>query len=85
MTTVACGKWIVDLLEMSCWNSITNVTISFENRENTLSGKIKHMPVALMKKWMKDPYGIQFLKNMLSEAKETYLKAYMDSYSLYYD
>jgi len=85
MTTFAYGNWIVDFLTKSCWNSVTNVTVSFDTSETAMVGRIKHAPSGLLKKWLADPSGKQYFKNIVSEAKEIYLKAYIDNYAMYFD
>jgi len=53
--------------------------VSFEKNGHKLTGKIKEMPAALMEKWVQDPSGKQHIKNQLVEAKQAFLRVYLEN------
>ena len=79
MIMAANGNWIANFENFTCWNCVHKLSIAFENNGNTLKGKIKDMPLKLMEKWALDPYGSSYMKQMIQEAEEHFLRAYYEN------
>jgi hypothetical protein len=43
--------WIVDIRKMRCRNTTNNIVVIFEKLGINLTGKIKNLPMKLIKKW----------------------------------
>ena len=78
MIKLANENWIADLWSMTCWNSITKIMFSFEKKGNSLTGKIKEIPLEVMENMVADPHGRKNIKKMIIEAKNAFLQAYFD-------
>ena len=79
MSAIAYGNWITDLATSTCWNCVNRVIVAIENDGNTLTGKIKDIPVDLLDKWALDPQCNKYLSSIVSEAKEAFTKAYYEN------
>ena len=62
MVTIMQGEWIADLVAMTCRNINNRITVGFERRGKTYIGKIKDMPVELMRQWAKLPNGHKLIQ-----------------------
>jgi len=83
--TTVNGNWVVDFRNSSCWHSTAEIVISFEAIDKNLTGKIKHIPVKLIKKCIHDPQGKQYLRKMIQEAEEAFSRVYFQNAALCYD
>jgi hypothetical protein len=79
MYTKQCGKWIVDLENLTCRNTENELVIVFERRGMMLMGTIKNMPIRLVQKWTQDPNCKADIRKALVEADEVFFKAYFAS------
>jgi hypothetical protein len=48
MVTIACGEWIADLGNMTCWNINTKIVVEMQKSGKTYIGEIKNFPIELM-------------------------------------
>jgi hypothetical protein len=71
-----CGKWIVDLENLTCRNTENELVIVFEKRGLMLLGKIKSIPIRLVQKWTLDPDCKADIRKALIEADEVFFKVY---------
>ena len=76
MDTVLQGEWVVDLGAMTCFNINFKIIVAFENRENTLSGKLKYIPMSLFAQWAAEPLGLRRIQNTVKEAEGVFLRTY---------
>ncbi|MDR0473397.1 MAG: hypothetical protein LBH43_06985 [Treponema sp.] len=79
MITAANGEWITDTVNMTCRNTTNNIVVVFEKFESNLVGKIKNIPLELVKKWTAEKRGDRNIRNTVMEAEEIFLKAYSES------
>ena len=79
MAPIAEGEWIADLEAMTCQNHINKIVVSFEKRGESIYGKVKDMPMALLSKWTAEPHGESHIAQAVLEAEEAFLKAYFEN------
>ena len=79
MVTIAQGEWIADLGAMYCRNINTGIIVSFEKSGNTLIGKVKDMPIELLRHWAMLVNGHKLMQKAVMEAEEVFLRAYVES------
>jgi len=80
MATMVYGNWIADFATLACWNCVTKINVSFEDNGNTMTGKIKDIPVEMMEKLAAEPHAARFIENTIIEAREIFLRAYNENY-----
>jgi hypothetical protein len=73
------GEWVADTVNMTCRNTTNNIVVVFEKFESSLVGKIKNIPLDLVKKWTAEKLGDRNIRNMVTEAEKIFLKAYFES------
>ena len=71
--------WIADLFDMTCRNINNGIIISFEKSGDSVDGKIKTVPLAMIQSWLKMPNSHDFLKETVQDAKKVFLLAYNES------
>jgi hypothetical protein len=77
METISGEEWVVDMVAMTCWNKTNNIVVVFEKHKNIVIGKIKSIPLELVNKWAKDKQGDTNIKNIIKEAEETFMRAFL--------
>jgi hypothetical protein len=76
MYTKQCGKWLVDLDNLTCRNTENQLVIEFEKRGQMLMGTIKDIPIRLVQQWTQDPNCEADIRKALVEADEVFFKVY---------
>ena len=79
MITIADGEWIADLPTMTCRNINNKIVVAFERSGIGVRGKLKDMPMELFAKWAGEPHGERKIQNLVMEAEEVFLRAYIES------
>jgi hypothetical protein len=79
MVTTASNEWAADLVTMTCKNTTNNIVVVFEKNERILIGKIKSIPLELVKKWTEEKKEDTNINNALIEAEIIFLKEYYAS------
>jgi len=70
------SKWIVDIRNMRCRNTANNIVVIFEKLGINLTGKIKNLPLKLIKKWTVERNIEINIKITMKEAEEIFMNAY---------
>jgi len=78
MDMITDDEWVVDLVTMTCMNKTNNIVVVFEKYRKILIGKIKCIPLELANKWAKEKQGDININNMIKEAEESFMKAYLE-------
>ena len=68
--------WIVDLGDMTCRNINYGFVVHLERKSGTFKGKIKEMPIDVMRYWSRIPHGYKFVKKSITDAENAFIKAY---------
>ena len=76
MKAKVAGNWHVDLNNLTCLNTETEMVITFVKRGPMLVGTLKYIPVELAKKWITDPNKEENLRKMIIEAEDVFFQAY---------
>ena len=79
MDKITEDHWIADLKTMTCANTASKIVISFQKLGGDIIGKVKYVPLVLLKEWGATPDGGEFLKNAVVEAEKVFMKAHSDS------
>ena len=79
MITIAQGEWLADLGAMTCRNINNGIIVVFEKNGKVLNGKIKDMPVELMRQWAELQNGHKLIRKAVAEAEEVFLRAYYEN------
>ena len=80
MTAIKQNKWVTDLEAMTCCNMNNGIIICFEKTEKTFLGKIKYMPIQLIKQWAELREGYKLLQNAVTEAEKEFFRAYIEKW-----
>jgi len=72
------SKWIADIRKMTCKNTTNNIVVIFEKFGIDLTGKIKKLPLELIKKWTIEMNIELNIRNVMKEAKEIFINAYYE-------
>jgi len=78
MIATSNNEWITDVEAMTCRNCVSNIVVVFEAKGDFLIGRIKNMPLGLLKKWASLPNGEAYLKNAVLDAEEVFTEAYSE-------
>jgi len=73
------GKWVVDLLNLTCRNIENQIVVAFEKKGPALEGKIKNMPVELLEMWAREASNENRIRKAVIEADEVFFRAYFDN------
>jgi len=76
MVSHASDEWVADIESMTCVNTKNNIIVEFEKTENIFEGKIKNIPLELVKKWTSEKQCEKNIKNAVKEAEEIFLREY---------
>ena len=79
MITITNGEWIADMHTMTCRNIINNIIVVFEKSGETLTGKIRDIPMELFAKWAEEPDGEKHIQKAVMDAEEVFTRAYIES------
>jgi hypothetical protein len=78
LNTESTENWLVDLGNLTCYNTEYKIIIAFEKRGTALVGKIRDIPIDLAEKWAKEPDGQRLVRKAFIEADEIFFHAYFN-------
>jgi hypothetical protein len=67
--------WVANLGEMTCRNTNSKVVVEFQKFGKTYIGKIRDVPIEIMKTWKRLWYGDYLIKSVIMEAEREFSKA----------
>ena len=79
MITIANGEWIADVGAMMCRNVSNKIIVGFEKSGETITGKIKDIPMELFARWAGESEGEKKIQKAVMEAEEVFLRTYFES------
>ena len=80
MQTISNMDWIINLKDMTCRNIDTDIVIIYERDGDDILGRIKELPNKIYEQWAYREDGAILFKQILKEAREIFLKVYIENW-----